>query len=151
MIEMKKYKCPYCRKEIKKEEFEFHISCKHPEIIEKEEMEMLNEMKRQQYFLMSVLREKNPSLYTEFLEELSKEENIEIKIMCIEEFFVMNERERAERIIFEILEKGGKEDYMKIFILYKKMGEREKAIDVCKKATEKFNSFIEGMEGENDC
>lgn len=154
MIKMEKYKCPYCGREIKKEEIEFHMNYKHPEVIKKEEMEMLSEMKRQQYFMMSILRERDPFLYIQFLEELSKEENIEIKIMCVEEFFVMDEKERAEKIIFEILENGGREEYMKIFVLYKNMGEREKAIDVCKKGMEKFEDdrekfsfLIEEMEG----
>ncbi|HEC76265.1 MAG TPA: hypothetical protein ENI33_03260 [Thermoplasmatales archaeon] len=151
MIKMGKYKCPFCGEGV--EDKEVHMKHMHPEIIEKEEMKMLNEIRRQQYFLMEKLKEKNPSLYTEFLEKLSEEDNIKIKIMCVKEFILMNEMNKAEEIVFEVLENGDKEAYMEILILYKNMGKKERAIDLCKKAMEKFDKnreefklFIEEME-----
>ncbi|HEC87764.1 MAG TPA: hypothetical protein ENI52_00425 [Thermoplasmata archaeon] len=155
MIKMRKYKCPFCGEEI--EDKEIHMRYMHPEIIEKEEMKMLSEMRRQQYFLMKKLKEKNPSLYIEFLEKLSEEDNIKIKIMCIKEFILINEMHKAEEIVFKILENGDKEAYMEILVLYKNMGKKEIAIDICKKAMEKFdknmeefNLFIEDIERIGD-
>ncbi len=123
--------CPYCRARIKKGELEEHVKSMH---IKEFEMEMLNKIKEEQKRIMKEIKEKNPSGYIEFLEDLSREESKEIKLLCATEFLLMNEFGKAEKIFKELLKEPDANIYNGLGICYKKQGKKEKAIECFKEA-----------------
>lgn len=103
--------------------------------IKDEELAMLNEIKRQQLSLMKELKDKHPSLYIEFLDELSKEDIKEIKMLCATEFLSIDKTDKAKKIFNEIEPKDANV-YNGIGICYRREGDNEKAIEYFNKAIE---------------
>jgi len=130
----KNYICPICGARVN--DLDAHMLQIHPEEVAKQEKEMLREMARQQQEAMEEIRKMHPSIYAEFLEELEKEENREIKKICAREYLSMNQVEKAEKIFMEMVDDGDAEVYNGLGICYRRMGKYGKALDFFKKAIE---------------
>ncbi len=133
----KNYVCPICGARVN--DIEAHMLQAHPEEIARQEKEMLGEMARQQEEAMHEMRKMHPGIYEEFLEELSKEESRDIKMICAREYLAMNDVEKAEKIYMELLERGeGDADvYTGLGICKRRKGENEEAMKFFMEAVKK--------------
>lgn len=116
--------CPYCGAMV--EDLEEHIR--------EHEMELLNKMKEEQKEIMHDMKRYFPDIYINFLEDLSKEENREIKMLCAAEFLSMNEFERAEKVFNSLLDKPDADIYNGLGICYRRMGKNKEALECFKNA-----------------
>ena len=127
--------CPYCGKKISREEMKEHLEM-HYEEMKEEEMKMLEEMKQQQKAVMEDIKTANPELYIDFLNDLAKEGNREIKMLCAVEYLSMDLVERAEEIFKEMLSEPDADVYNGLGICARRKGLYNDAIQYFMKAIE---------------
>ncbi len=123
------YVCPICGARVN--DIEAHMLQMHPEEIARQEKEMLDEMARQQKEAMHLMRDMHPGIYEEFLKELAKEDNREIKMICAREYLAMNDFEKAGSIYMDLIERGegDAEAYAGLGICKRREGKNEEAME----------------------